>query len=45
MLEDVQMAIHDEGRDRIQVKIGRARPVRFQKHRGIETEDTETLIY
>ena len=42
---DVQIAIHDDGRDEIQVKIGRARPMRFEKHRGIETEDTETLIY
>jgi len=42
---DVQIAIHDDGRDDIRVRVGRARPVRFEKHRGIETEDTETLIY
>ena len=42
---DVQIAIHDNGRDDIQARVGRARPVRFEKHRGIETEDTETLIY
>ena len=42
---DVQIAIHDDGRDDIEVRVGRARPARFQKHRGIETEDTETLIY
>jgi hypothetical protein len=42
---DVQLAIHDDGRDDIKVRVGRARPARFQKHRGIETEDIETLIY
>ncbi|MEY2484029.1 MAG: hypothetical protein QOK24_2557 [Verrucomicrobiota bacterium] len=43
--ESVRLAIHDDGPTSIRVAIGYARPVSFDKARGIDPGTDETLIY
>lgn len=43
--EAIRLAIHDDGPTSIRVAIGYARPVSFDKARGIDPGSDETLIY
>jgi hypothetical protein len=43
--ESIRLAIHDDGPTSIRVAIAYARPVSFDKARGIDPGSDETLIY
>ncbi|MEY2558563.1 MAG: hypothetical protein QOE34_1988 [Verrucomicrobiota bacterium] len=43
--QSVRLAIHDEGQTSIRVVIGYARPVVFEKAKGIDPGTDETMIY